>query len=111
MLASEALAERLAVSRMTVNTWRRRRQVIGLEGPKRGFRFPMWQFDERGIPYPEIPRLFALLGDSPWIVYRFMTEAHPELDGMTGREALAAGRSREVVGTAEEPRLGLGAFS
>lgn len=101
MLTGEELAERLDVSRMTINTRRQRRQIIGLDGPKRGYRYPLWQFDENGRAFPEIPRLFELLGDNPWSVYRFLTQHHPELEGMTGREALEAGRSQDVLETAE----------
>jgi hypothetical protein len=45
--------------------------------------------------------LFARLGGSPWAVYRFLVQRHPELNGLTGRDALACGRSAEALEVAE----------
>ncbi len=43
MLSAEAFADLLGVSRVTVTTNRQNGQVLGLEGPNGGFRFPSWQ--------------------------------------------------------------------
>ncbi len=40
MLTAEEFAHLIGTSRVTVNTKRQNRQVLGLEGAKRGFRFP-----------------------------------------------------------------------
>ena len=45
--------------------------------------------------------LFDRLGDSPWAVYRFLVQSHPELDGETGRDALRNGRTADVIEAAE----------
>ena len=37
---------------------------------------------------------------SPWMVYRFLLQNHPELKGKTALERLKAGRVAEVVGVA-----------
>jgi hypothetical protein len=101
MLSAEAFAELLGTTRMTVNTKRQRRQVLALEGAKRGFRFPAWQVGSNGKPFAVIPDLFDRLGGDAWAVYRFLVQHHPELDGLTGREALRRGKSEEVVEVAE----------
>ena len=93
MLSADQFAELLGTTRMTVNTKRQNHQVLGLEGAKRGFRFPAWQVDEDGKPFAALPRLFERLGGGPWSVYRFLVQPHPELDGMTGREALRRGKT------------------
>ena len=101
MLSAEAFAELLGTTRVTVNTKRQQRQVLALEGAKRGFRFPVWQVGSNGKPFAVIPDLFDRLGGDAWAVYRFLVQHHPELDGLTGREALRRGKSREVVEAAE----------
>ena len=101
MLSADQLARLLGTTRMTINTKRRKRQLLAIEGAKRGFRFPRWQIDEGGKPFAELPDLFDRLGGSPWAVYRFLIQHHAELGGLTGREALTKGRSAEVIEAAE----------
>ena len=100
MLTADAFAGRLGISRMTVNVWRRDHRVLGLEGARRGHRFPAWQVGEDGKPFPALPGLFARLG-GPWAVHRFLVQHHPALDGATGREALRQGRTAEALEAAD----------
>jgi hypothetical protein len=86
---------------VTVNTKRQKRQLLGLEGAKRGFRFPQWQIGRDGKPFGTLPELFNRLGDDSWAVYRFLVQRHPELDGMSGREALEQGKTKQAVEAAE----------
>ena len=53
MLSAEAFAELPGSTRVTVNTKRQQRQVLLLEGAKRGFRFPVWQVGSNGKPFAE----------------------------------------------------------
>ncbi len=101
MLSAEKFADLIGTSRVTVNAKRQNHQVLGLEGARRGFRFPKWQIGEDGKPFSALPQLFERLGGSSWAVYRFLVQHHPELDGMTGREALSRGRAAEAVEVAE----------
>jgi hypothetical protein len=101
MLSAEEFADLIGTSRMTVNAKRQGHQVLGLEGAKRGFRFPKWQIGEDGKPFSALPGLFDRLGGSSWAVYRFLVQHHPELDGLTGREALSGGRTAEALEVAE----------
>lgn len=109
MLSAEEFAELLGVSRVTVNAKRQKHEVLALEGAKRGFRFPAWQVDENGKPFEVLPRLFELLGDSPWTVYRFLIQRHAELDGASAQDYLRRGRTDQVVETAES--VARGAFA
>jgi hypothetical protein len=84
-----------------VNAWRHKNQVLGLEGATRGFRFPEWQVGPDGKPFRALPQLFDCLGGDVWAVYRFLVQHHPELGGMTGKEALQKGRVKQVVEAAE----------
>ena len=101
MLSADNLARLLGTTRATINTKRQNRQLLGLEGATRGFRFPSWQIGEDGKPFAALPMLFDRLGDSPWAVYRFLVQSHPELDGETGRDALRKGRTADVIEAAE----------
>jgi hypothetical protein len=106
MLSAEAFAELLGVSRVTVNTRRQNGQVLGLDGAKRGFRFPKWQLDENGLPFAILPTLYEELGNSAWAVYRFLVSPHGALNGRTGLEALQRGRTDEVVAAAKSVARG-----
>jgi hypothetical protein len=101
MLTAEEFAERLGVSRVTVNARRQKHELLGLDGAKRGFRFPAWQVDDDGKPLDALPKLFELLGDSPWGVYRFLTQRHSVLDGASAKDALTRGRTTQVLQAAE----------
>jgi hypothetical protein len=101
MLTVEEFAHLIGTSRVTVNAKRQNHQVLGLDGARRGFRFPKWQIGEDGKPFAALPKLFDCLGGSSWAVYRFLVQHHPELDGLSGREALARGRTAEALEAAE----------
>ena len=108
MLSADQLAARIGTTRVTVNAKRKRHQLLGLEGARRGIRFPAWQIGEDGKPFAALPVLFGLFGDSPWAVYRFLVQRHPELDGATARDALAAGNVEEVMALAATLATGSG---
>jgi len=108
MLSADAFAEQLGTSRVTVNAKRQNGQILGLDRAKRGFRFPVWQLDAEGKPYAELQALRHRLG-GPWAVYRFLTQPHGELEGLTGREALERGKGEAVLAAAES--IGRGNFS
>ncbi|MDN2764734.1 DUF2384 domain-containing protein, partial [Campylobacter jejuni] len=59
-----------------------------------------------GLPLPSLPQLFAVLGEKPWTVYRFLRTAHAELGGRTALEALKAGQSEAVLGVAQNQIAG-----
>jgi len=100
MLSADAFSDLLGVSRVTVNTKRQSGQVLGLDGAKRGFRFPVWQLDDDGRPYAALPRLHEILAGS-WAVYRFLVSPHGALDGRTGLDALKRGRDADAIAAAE----------
>jgi len=83
MLSSDAMAERLGISREAVHQKRRRGELLGIEGAKRGVRFPAWQLDTHGLPLPTLRDLHDALG-APWAVFRFLQQRHPEIGMRTG---------------------------
>lgn len=96
MLPAEVFAKQLSVSRETVNEWRKADKVIGVRGAKRGFRFPAWQINDRGQPYPAIERILEELSSDHWAAWRFLEERVPEV-GDIGFQALAAGKEDALL--------------
>jgi hypothetical protein len=109
MLTADEFATAIGASRETIHQKRRRHEILGLEGAKRGIRFPEWQLSGDGSLLPGLPRLFEALGDRPWAVYRFLLQHHPELAGKTALDALRAGQIDAVIATAEN--IGAGVFA
>jgi hypothetical protein len=101
MLSADAFAKLLGTSRVTVNARRQSGQVLGINGAKRGFRFPVWQLDKDGRPFGALPALHAMFGNGAWAVYRFLVSGHGALDGRTGLRALQQGDDASVLAAAE----------
>ena len=101
MLSADQFATAIGATRETVHQKRRRGEVLGLEGAKRGVRFPEWQIGPDGRLLSGLPRLIEALGNHPWAVHRFLLQHHPDLDGSSALEALRRGRVDEVLATAQ----------
>lgn len=100
MLSADEFGKRLGMSRRTVNSKRQSGQLLGLAGARRGFRYPVWQLNAEGKPYAELAILHERLG-GPWEVYRFLVQQHPELEGLTGREALERKKGKAALDVAD----------
>jgi hypothetical protein len=109
MLSADAFADEIGATRETVHKKRRRHEVLGLEGAKRGVRFPKWQVGKNGELLPGLPQLFEILGEHPWSIYRFLLGEHDALDGRTALQALQAGKVEDVLAAADASTRG--AFS
>ncbi|MBS1074699.1 hypothetical protein JK176_07365 [Gluconobacter sp. Dm-73] len=98
MLTGEAFAHRLGLTVSDLRDLKQTHAVLVLPDPSpRGSRYPAWQIDATGQPFPVMPALFDTLGDSGWTIYRFLTQSQPELAGQTALEALRDGRNALVV--------------
>lgn len=112
MLTARDFGPLIGASHETVNTKRKRHEVLGLEGATRGVKYPRWQVTDTGLPLPGLPKLFEVLGEQPWTVFRFLKTPHAELGGKTALDVLKTGRVDAVdtvVGVAENQAAG--AFS
>jgi len=101
MLSADEFARLIGVTREAVRQKAIRREALGLQGAKRGVRYPAWQVTRDGGLLPDLPRLFAQLGDSPWSVYRFLTQPSPAFRGAPPLEALRVGSVKPVLDAAE----------
>ena len=106
MLTARDFGPLIGASHETINVKRRRHELLGLEGATRGVRYPRWQITDVGLPLPGLPKLFEVLGEQPWTVYRFLRTVHAELGGRTALEALKAGQVDAVVGVARNQAAG-----
>jgi hypothetical protein len=106
MLNTASIAERLGMSEEGVRLKRKRHEILGLEFAKRGIRYPGWQILPDRQLLPALPRLFALLGDDPWRLFRFLQQHHSELGGRRALEALRRGRVEAVLAAAENAASG-----
>jgi len=96
MLTSDEMAQRLDVSRETINQWQKAGKIIAVSGAKRGLRFPAWQIGSRGKPYAAIEAILQALDGDHWAAWRFLDGFVAEL-GQVGHAALAAGREHELL--------------
>jgi DUF1365 family protein len=109
MLNTAAIADLLGMSEEGVRLKRKRHEILGLESAKRGIRYPSWQVLEDGKLLPGLPRIFAILGEDPWRLFRFLQQHHSELGGGRALDALRHGRVDSVLAAAENTATG--AFS
>lgn len=101
MLSSDEFAKLIGVTREAVRLKRKKNEVLGLEGAKRGVKYPRWQVTSDGRLLPELPALFEKLGGDPWSVYRFLRQHHPEVGEMTALDALKRGQVTKVLNAAD----------
>ena len=97
MLSADDFAELIGAARETVRQKLKRREVLGLQGAKRGVRYPTWQVSGDGALLPHLTEIFDTLGESPWTVYRFLLQASPALGGRRPLDALRSGETGAVI--------------
>jgi len=101
MLTGERFAELVGVSRMAVHKKLKKHQILGLEGAKRGLRYPAWQLADDGRPVVGLSELLPKFAGTPWTAYRFLLQRHAGLGKKTAIDALKAGRQRAVLEVAD----------
>lgn len=106
MLGADDFAGLIGATRETVRQKLKRREILGLQGAKRGVRYPAWQVTRDGGLLPGLPTVFELLGDSPWAVFRFLTQPSPALEGEAPKDRLRRGKVAEVLDLAESQARG-----
>jgi hypothetical protein len=100
MLSSDQVAALLGMTRQGVDRRRRQGRLLALQGERRGYRYPAWQF-EGGQVLPGLAEAMARLEDHPWTKYRFFLIREASLGDRTPLEALRAGEVDAVLRTAE----------
>jgi len=101
-LTPRQASDRVGVSRVTVNNWRRRGKLLALRFDDHQYMYPAFQFSEAPAQgengllrhFDEI--LLLLPTDSPWVKARFFLTRAPALDGKTPLELLRMGRAADL---------------
>lgn len=106
MLNTAAIANLLGMSEEGVRLKRKRHEILGLEFAKRGVRYPAWQVLEDRQLLPGLPRLFAMLGNDSWRLFRFLQQHLGELGGDRALDALRHGKVDGVLAAAENTATG-----
>jgi hypothetical protein len=96
-ISSNDIAARLNTNRETISQWRAAGRLIGVEGAKRGVRYPDAQIGKNFAPLPGIDKVLEALGGDHWEAWRFLAGKIDELEGATGFDALRDGRLNDVL--------------
>lgn len=99
MLNEREFGSLVGASRETIEKWRADGDILALDGAGQESRYPKWQITDDGCLLPGLKKIGEELG-SPWMVYRFLLQNHPELKGKTALECLKSGRVADVVAVA-----------
>ena len=101
MLTGEQIAERLGLSRATIDNRRVAGKMLAVDlGTKRGLRYPEWQCDllRDTAGRTGFEKVLGALGKTdPWPQYRFFTQAAPALGGRSPIDAIRAGEVNAVA--------------
>jgi transposase-like protein len=103
LLTPAETAQRLGVSPVTVNKWRRQDKLLGLRFDDHQHVYPLFQFadsplqGERGV-LRHLDGVLRALGDrTAWEKALFLLTAHPRLEGKTPVEVLRQKPSADVL--------------
>lgn len=90
MITTDAAAEIVGTTRVTINTWIKSGRCIGVEGLTRGFKLPVWQFEP--MVWPAVQGLSKNLGTKDgWTLLHFMETPIEALDGNSPLKVLEHG--------------------
>ncbi len=106
LVTSEQLAARVGFkTRQSVHNWLRKDRIVGWRGAKRGYVFPMEQFDERGRPLKGLDRVLPLFEDG-YAAWAWLTTPRPSLDDAKPLTLLVRGEGDRVVTAAKGDNQG-----
>jgi hypothetical protein len=93
--SSEQIAELLNITRQAVDQRRRARKLIAWQDAAGHWRFPVWQFDETGRPFPDLASILEELPGDPWSDMIFFLS---ESESLRARplDLLRRGKSKRV---------------
>ncbi|MGA9914570.1 MAG: hypothetical protein WBR17_18790 [Paraburkholderia sp.] len=97
MLKGEKAAKVLGISRQAVDKRRRQNRLIGLTQGRRGYAYPIWQF-EGGKTLANLETVLDRLRDhDPWMQLTFFLNANDRLEGSSPLEMLRCGKLKRVL--------------
>ena len=97
MLNGERVAKLLGISRQAVDKRRRQNRLIGLTQGRRGYAYPIWQFDN-GQTLSNLEKVLdQLRKHDPWMQLTFFLNANDRLKGSSPLEMLRSGKVEPVL--------------
>ena len=100
-LNSQEVANLLCMTRQAVDKRRNNNKLLGLSLGKRGYRYPVWQFERGGVLPGWESVLTALIEISPWGKLQFVLSGDIRLEGKTPLECLQIGEIEKVIAAAK----------
>lgn len=100
ILGPKEAAARLGVTRITLNDWRKRGDVLALPKGKKFHAIPMGQF-VGGRPASGMRELLFISSGRPASLWLWLCTRHTDFNGLNPLEALTCGRTDEVVAAAK----------
>lgn len=101
-LRSEQVAEFLKITRQAVDKRRSKLQLLAITTGRRGYLYPLVQFQDQGV-VPGLDRVLQALKDySPWTQLMFLKSGDIHLEGKTPLDCLKAGEVEQVVWAAQQ---------
>jgi hypothetical protein len=80
-ISAEEAGRRLHLTRQAVDKRRRAGRLLALSGGRRGYAYPLWQFQDHGL-LPGLPEVFTDLSrHDAWMQLAFFLQENPYLDG------------------------------
>jgi hypothetical protein len=97
MLKGESAAKVLGISRQAVDKRRRQNRLVGLTQGRRGYAYPIWQF-EGGKTLANLETVLdRLRNHDPWMQLAFFLNANDRLGGSSPLEMLRSGKVEPVL--------------
>jgi hypothetical protein len=96
-LSSNEIATKLNTSRETINAWRKAGRILGVEGVRRGVRYPAAQIGPNLAPLPGIADIISAFDGDHWSAWRLLSSRINEMGGLTGFEVLRAKRKADLI--------------
>jgi hypothetical protein len=98
---TDRVAEFLGITPQAVNKRRNSRKLLGVTFRKRGYVYPIWQFDERGT-VPGLEDVLQSLADhDEWMQNVFFITPNPRLNSLRPLDLLKRGQLAEVLQAAK----------
>lgn len=97
LLSAEKVADALTISRQAVEKRRKAGKLIGVSLGRRGFGYPVWQFNEAGV-LPGLEKVLTTMeGSDGWTKTAFLTSPNSALNGRKPLDRLQDGKLDEVI--------------
>lgn len=97
MISGDELGRLIGISRQAIDKRRKAGDLIALDGPARGVKYPRWQVSDDGFILPGISEVLTLCNGQAWTAYRHLVSEFPDGTGDALYTKLRQGFEEEVL--------------